>query len=163
MPSDADRDLVPALVDGLPLVATLFAALGAGLGLDEAAVLARIEALEAAGVFARLGVIVRHRAVGWRANAMVTLAPPEAEIERMGAALAADPAVTLCYRRHPRAGHWPFPLFCMIHGRTREAALDDLTRAVRAARMEGVERRILFSVCCYKQTGAIVSHRERVA
>jgi hypothetical protein len=94
---------------------------------------------------------------------MVAFAVPEGQIDRMGTALAADPAITLCYRRRPDAARWPFPLFCMVHGRTRESTLDDLTRAVRAAGMERIERRILFSLCCYKQTGALVSHRERVA
>lgn len=161
--SAADRDLVQALVDGLPLVPTPFAVLGCALGLDEKAVLARIAALDAAGVFARLGIIVRHRAVGWRANAMVTFRPPVDAIDRMGEALAANPAITLCYRRRPDPIRWPFPLFCMVHGRTRDATLDDLARAVHAAGMTRVERRILFSLRCYKQTGALVSHRRSAA
>ena len=160
---EADRELVQCLIDGLPLVPRPFAALAAAGGTDEAAILQRIQALDEAGVFARIGIIVRHRAVGWRANAMVAFAPPVDLIDRMGTELAADPAITLCYRRRVDPERWPFPLFCMVHGRSREAALADLTRAVAAAGMDRVPRRILFSLRCFKQTGALVSHRERAA
>jgi len=52
---------------------------------------------------------------------------PEDRVDATGEALAAQPEVTLCYRRATVAGRWRYPLFCMIHGRSRaetEAALE---------------------------------------
>ena len=59
-----------------------YAALAAALGRPEAEVLVRIRALLAAGLIGRLGVIVRHRALGWTANAMVVWQVPEADDRR---------------------------------------------------------------------------------
>ena len=103
----ADRPILQALSDGLALVPRPYAALAAELGRPEAGVLARIRALLAAGVIGRLGVILRHRALGWTANAMVVWRVPEADIPAAGAALVTVPGVTLCYQRPRRAPPGP--------------------------------------------------------
>jgi DNA-binding Lrp family transcriptional regulator len=66
-----DAALILAIQGGLPLVERPFAAIAAELGLEEGAVIARIQALMAAGAIKRLGVIVRHQELGYGANAMV--------------------------------------------------------------------------------------------
>jgi siroheme decarboxylase len=154
-----DAALTQALCDGLPLVPRPWAALGERLGRDDSAVLADVARLLDAGALTRLGVIVRHRRLGWRANAMVCFAPPEERIDEAGERLAAQPGVTLCYRRRPDPARWPFPLFCMVHGRSREETLAMLHPAVQAAGLADVDRRILFSTRCFRQTGALVAER----
>jgi DNA-binding Lrp family transcriptional regulator len=155
----ADRRLLQALTDGLPLAARPFLALGASLGLDEAQTLARAAALDASGVIARLGVIVRHRALGWRSNAMVAFRVAAEEIDAAGERLAAAPGVTLCYQRRTTPGVWENGLFCMIHARSRDEAMTMLGAAVREAGLERADRRILFSTRCFKQTGALIAER----
>ena len=118
--------------------------------------LARIRALLAAGLIGRLGVIVRHRALGWTANAMVVWRVPEAAIPPPGEALVTVPGVTLCYQRHPAGTAWPYTLYCMIHARTRPEALAVLARAEAASGLAGLPRAVLFSVRCFKQRGALV-------
>jgi len=106
---------------------------------------------------------VRHRALGWRSNAMVVWKVPAAEIDRAGAALAVQPGVTLCYQRRPCARLWPYNLYCMIHAKSREEALGALDAATTAAGLIEAPRRVLFSVSCYKQTGALVAAGREVA
>ena len=154
-----DAVLTQALCDGLPLVTRPWAALGERLRRDEHAVMADVARLLDAGALTRVGVIVRHRPLGWRANAMVCLALPEERIDAAGERLAAQPGVTLCYRRRPDPAHWPFPLFCMVHGRSREETLAGLGAALQAAGLGAADRRILFSTRCFRQTGALVSER----
>jgi DNA-binding Lrp family transcriptional regulator len=154
-----DAALTQALCDGLPLVSRPWSALGARLERDESAILADIARLLDAGALTRLGVIVHHRRLGWRANAMVCFAADEDRIDEAGERLAAEPGVTLCYRRRPDPAHWPFPLFCMVHGRSREETLAMLDRAVQAANLANTDRRILFSTRCFRQTGALVAER----
>ena len=79
-----DRPILQALSEGLALVPRPYAALAAALGRSEAEILLRIRALLAAGLIGRLGVIVRHRALGWTANAMVVWQVPEAGGRRRG-------------------------------------------------------------------------------
>ncbi len=152
-----DRDIMQGLSSGLPIVACPFAELADGLGRPEEEVLARIAALAAAGVLSRIGVIVRHRALGWRSNAMVVWDLPPAEAGRIGPALAAVPGVTLCYQRRPASGVWPYTLYCMIHARTRHEAMAVLDRACDEAGLAGVPHQVLFSLRCFKQTGALVA------
>ncbi len=152
-----DRCILQALTSGMALVPRPYAALAGALGRGEDAVIGRIAALADAGVIARLGVIVRHRALGWRANAMVVWDIAPDRIDAAGPRLAAHPGVTLCYERRPVPGLWPYRLYCMIHARSRPEALDALTGAAALPELAGVPHRALFSLQCYKQTGALIS------
>lgn len=155
--NEADRPVLQALTTGLALVPRPFAALAAVLGRDEAAVIGRVAALSDAGFLTRVGVIVRHRAVGWRANAMVVWALPEARIAAAGAALARHPGITLCYQRRTVPGVWDYPLYSMIHARSRAEALAILDAAAALPELAGVPHRTLFSARCFKQTGALLA------
>lgn len=151
-----DRALMQALCDGLALVARPYAALAQTLGMTEADVLARIDVLVRARIITRLGVIVRHRALGWRSNAMVAWNLPDARIGAAGAALVRHPGVTLCYERVRRPG-WDYPLFTMIHAKSRSEAFEILAGAAALPELAGAQKQVLFSVHCFKQTGAMLS------
>lgn len=152
-----DRPLLAMLSEGMEITERPYAALGHRLGRDETAVIARIGALLAAGILTRLGVIVRHRPLGFTANAMVVWDLPEAGVEAAGRALAALPGVTLAYERRPIAGVWPYRLYCMIHARSRSQALEVLARARALPALADADHRILFSTRCFKQSGARLS------
>ncbi|MEO3427404.1 AsnC family transcriptional regulator [Pelagibius sp. CAU 1746] len=152
-----DREIMQGLSSGLPIVACPFAALARDLDRPEEEVLARIAALAAAGVLSRIGVILRHRALGWRSNAMVVWDLPPEEAERIGPMLAAVPGVTLCYQRRPAGRVWPYTLYCMIHARSRQEAIAVLDRACEETGLAGVPHEVLFSLRCFKQTGAMVA------
>lgn len=152
-----DRPLLQALSEGLPLVPEPYAALAARMGGAEPALRDRIGALLGAGIITRLGVIVRHRALGWTSNAMVVWDVPADKVAAAGRALARVPGVTLCYERRPVPGIWPYRLFCMIHARSREGALAVLGRAAALPDLSGIDRRVLFSTRCFKQQGARIA------
>lgn len=152
-----DRRILQALTSGMPLVPQPYAEIGRQLGRSEADVIARIAALREAGVIARLGVIVRHRALGWRANAMVVWEIEAERIDAAGPRLATHPGVTLCYERTPVPGVWPYRLYSMIHARSRTEALDILSEATGLPELSGVPHRALFSLQCFRQTGALIS------
>ena len=149
-----DRPLLDALSRGLPLIPKPFAELACRLGRAESAIIDRIGILLAAGILTRLGVIVRHRTLGYTANAMVVWNTPEDATVRAGRALAAVPGVTLAYQHEPIAGIWPYRLYCMIHARTRPEALDVLAAARALPELSGADHRVLFSTRCFKQSGA---------
>lgn len=149
-----DRPLLDALSRGLDLVPAPFAALAGALGRDETALRDRIADLLSAGILTRLGVIVRHRSLGFTANAMVVWDPPAGDLAMAGRALAALPGVTLAYERQPAPGIWPYRLYCMIHARTREQALSVLDSARALPALAGADHRVLFSTRCFKQSGA---------
>lgn len=160
---DGDRAILQALSEGLEIAARPYQALARSLGRDEAEIIGRIGALLEAGLIGRLGVIVRHRSLGWTSNAMVVWEVPEDRIVAAGEALRAVPGVTLCYQRRAAARVWPYNLYCMIHARSRDEALETLRRAEAAAALGGLPRRILFSIRCFKQKGALVAVKEGAA
>ncbi len=153
---DDDAELVQRLMTGLALVERPFDDLAEKLGREATDVLARIRELSEAGVLPRLGLIVRHRALGWRSNAMVVWDVPEDRIDAIGCELAKVPGVNLCYRRSRYETEWPFNLYCMIHAKSRDEALATLARATAATGLDRYPRQILFSLRCFKQTGARV-------
>jgi siroheme decarboxylase len=144
----------------MAIVPEPFAALSRAIGWPEARVLARIGALARAGILTRVGIIVRHRALGWTSNAMVTFALPADRIAAAGRALAGLAGVTLCYQRRSLPDVWPWGLFCMIHARNRPEALAILDRALGLPELAGAGHQVLFSVRCFKQTGARLTRAE---
>lgn len=149
---DSDRPILQALSEGLDLDPRPYEQLARKLKWDESTVIARIKALLAAGILSRLGVIVRHRTLGFTANAMVVW--DVADTSQAGPALAALPGVTLAYERRPVVGVWPFRLYCMIHARSRQQALAVLDTARALPALAGADHRVLFSTRCFKQSGA---------
>jgi len=155
-----------ALERGLPLVARPYAeiALRAGLrGHDgEARVCDYLHGFVEEGVVKRIGVIVRHRPLGFTANAMAVWETPERDVDRFGERLASEPAVTLCYRRAPALPHWRYNLFCMVHGRQRSRVDAELDALVARHALGGYPHARLWSINAYKQTGArhdgVVAH-----
>ncbi len=155
-----DRRLLERIQEGLPLVSRPFAELGEQLQMSEDEVIARIERLRRDGVIKRMGVVVRHRKLGYDANAMVVWDVPDAQVAALGRCFAQFPFVTLCYQRPRRGAQWPYNLFCMIHGKDREAVLEKVDTLAATCAAEGVEHQVLFSRRCFKQRGANYRRRQ---
>ena len=151
---DRRSELIAAIQSGLPLVPRPYAALGERIGLSEEEVIEAIARLQEEGVIKRLGVVVRHRALGYRANAMVVWDVPDRQVDELGACMGRFPFVTLCYRRPRHLPDWPYNLFTMIHGRSRAEVLAHVDELVSACGLESIPHRPLFSRRCFKQKGA---------
>lgn len=149
-----ERELVAAIQDGLPLVKHPYAAIAKKIGLSEAQVIDWIGQLLDRGVIKRFGLVLSHRDLGYRANAMVVWDIPDDAVGEIGRKLAALDYVTLCYRRPRRLPDWPYNLFCMIHGRDRAAVEALAEQAAVAAGAADCTRNILFSTRQFKQRGA---------
>jgi len=152
--NDIDSRLVAEIQDGLPLVPHPYAELARCLGTTEADIIERLRCLQDAGMVKRMGVVVKHRALGYHANAMVVWNVPDSEIERVGELLAVQECVTLCYQRPRRLPDWPYNLFCMIHGRERSAVLRRLAQIIDANGLGDIPHEVLFSLRGFKQRGA---------
>ncbi|RTL58114.1 MAG: Lrp/AsnC family transcriptional regulator [Rhodocyclaceae bacterium] len=149
-----ERTLLSALQEGLPITAHPYAELGAKAGLSEAMTLEMLEGWLRDGLVKRFGVVVRHRALGYTANAMCVWDVADEEVTALGRQLAAVPGITLCYRRERALPRWPYNLYCMIHGKARNEVL--ALRNAEAARL-GLDRfphEVLFSRRSFKQCGA---------
>ncbi|MBU1263973.1 MAG: Lrp/AsnC family transcriptional regulator [Gammaproteobacteria bacterium] len=150
----ADYALAGALEGGIALVSRPYAMLAAKLRLNEDAILARLARLLQLGVIRRFGIVVRHRELGYAANAMVVWDVPDGEVSQVGRLLASQSAVTLCYRRPRRLPDWRYNLFSMVHGQDRQAVLAEIAGMRRALGLEHLAYAPLFSRRRFKQCGA---------
>lgn len=159
----ADYGLAAALEDGLALTPRPFAPLAARCGLDEASCIERLRELQALSIVRRFGVVVRHRELGYTANAMVVWDVPDARVAEIGRRLAAQPAVTLCYQRPRRLPDWPFNLFSMLHGQDRASVLAELDAMRARLDLQAIPCQPLFSQRRFKQCGARYAGLARAA
>lgn len=152
--SARETGLIAAIQDGLPLDSRPYAAIGRAIGMSESEVIERLADLIERGVIRRFGLVLSHRDLGYRANAMVVWDIADDAVSEIGERLAALPYVTLCYRRPRRPPDWPYNLFCMIHGRDRASVEALAEEATTAAGVAGCPRETLFSTRRFKQRGA---------
>jgi DNA-binding Lrp family transcriptional regulator len=117
--SGADRAVINALQQELPLISEPFAGLAADANMNEDEFLTVARSLLARGVFRRYGAAVNHHKAGFAANAMTCwIAPPE-KVEEAGAKLASLRAVSHCYERRTNPA-WDYNIFAMIHAHTKD-------------------------------------------
>lgn len=151
------RRIIVATQSGLPLVADPWAAVADELGVPVETVLATVADMLARGVIRRIGAVPNHYAIGFTANGMSVWDISDESIEAVGRFLAGMKSVTHCYRRPRRLPQWPYNLFAMVHGRSREAVDDEI-----AALADAIETRfpaacrsrdVLYSSRILKKTG----------
>ncbi|HMA90985.1 MAG TPA: Lrp/AsnC family transcriptional regulator [Burkholderiales bacterium] len=150
----AGRRLLAAVEDGFPLEPEPYAALARAAGMREGEVIATLAGWLAAGVARRVGVVLRHRELGYTANAMAVWDVPDSEVSAAGMRLARRPEVTLCYRRARQAPVWPYNLYCMIHGRNRQEVSAQLAALNGEVGLARTAHAVLFSRRAFKQRGA---------
>lgn len=153
-----ERQLITVLQHGLPLVSRPYAAIAEQIGSSEQEVMDYITAMQARGDIKRFGVVVRHRNLGYQANAMVVWNIPDERVDELGNCFGKFEFVNLSYRRPRRLPDWPYNLFCMIHGHDREDVLHNLAQMIDSCHVGDMPHAILFSTHCYKQRGALYIH-----
>ena len=148
-----DRAIIRATQAGLPLCTHPFHAVADSLGLAPADVLARMRRMLADGVLRRIAAVPDHYRLGYTANGMSVWDVPDDAIGRVGPEIGALTFVSHCYHRPRLPPDWPYNLFAMVHGRSRDAV--EAGVAEIAARLGPLDRghEILYSTRILKKTG----------
>ena len=105
------------------------------------------------GIIRRIGAVPNHYALGYRANGMTVWDVADDQIDELGARVGRLDFVTHCYQRPRHLPDWPYNLFAMVHGRTREE-VEEKARVI--AVLLGAASRgddILYSTRILKKTG----------
>ena len=153
MIDDVDRALIVATQGGLPLVPRPYHAIAEQLGLPADEVMHRLQAMLATGIIRRIGAVPNHYAIGWTANGMTVWDVADEQVDQLGARIGALDFVTHCYRRPRALPAWPYNLFAMVHGASRDECS---AKAGEIRRLLGEACRgndILYSTRILKKTG----------
>lgn len=148
-----DRKIIAVTQAGLPLVPEPYQAVAERVGIDEATVIARFKRLLAEGAIRRIGAIPNHYALGFNANGMSVWDVADDAVAGIGARVGALEFVTHCYERPRHPPLWPYNLFAMVHGRSRDevtAKVEQVTRLIGSAARA---HEVLFSTRILKKSG----------
>lgn len=148
-----DRRIVTATQAGLPLVPAPYAEVAGWLNLTEAEVIERLSAMQARGIVRRVAIAPNHYALGMVANGMSVWDVDDASASGLGAQVGALPFVSHCYLRPRARPLWPYNLFAMLHGSTREEVEEKRAEVAALLGDACAASDILYSTRILKKTG----------
>ena len=116
--SALDKNVIRALQGDFPLVPEPYKELAARAGVTEDVFLARVRELSEKKMIRKMGAVLRHREIGFAANALCAWEVPADRLDDVAKSMAAAPSISHCYDRNTAPG-WPYNLYTMIHGHSR--------------------------------------------
>lgn len=120
MIDSVDRRIIAATQAGLPIIEQPYHAIASDLGLEPEDVMRRMKGMMKTGVIRRIGVVPNHYKLGLTANGMSVWDVDDARAVTLGEKVGALDFVSHCYLRPRRLPVWPYNLFAMVHGQTRD-------------------------------------------
>jgi len=147
--TDEEREVLRESQWDMPVVAEPFAGAAEKAGVSVERLLEVLEGLKRKGMLRRVAAVLFHRRMGYRANGMGVWKVPDERLEEVGPIMASFRSVSHCYLR-PTYEDWPYNLFSMVHGQTKEEC-EEILDAI--AEETGIfERTSLYSTKEYKKT-----------
>ncbi|HWR08655.1 Lrp/AsnC family transcriptional regulator [Sporomusa sp.] len=118
MLDNLDKKIIAVMQGEFPLVAEPYKELAQQIGITEHELLERLGRYRLSGQLRKMGAVLRHREVGYAANALCAWIVPEQQLAEVGQLMSGYMAVTHCYARIPQPG-WPYNFYTMLHAHTR--------------------------------------------
>jgi siroheme decarboxylase len=143
-----DRAVIRATQGDMPIVSEPYAAAAAELGVTVPALLEHLEGMRERGLLRRVAAILFHRRAGFSANGMGVWKVADERVLEIGPQMAAYRGISHCYQR-PTYADWPYSIFTMAHGRSKEEC-DAILDAIAAA-FDIAERATLYSSTEFKK------------
>ncbi len=116
---EVDVAVIRALQGDMPIVATPYAAAAEAVGMPEEKFLEHLEGMQERGILRRVAAILYHRRAGFTPTGWASGRCLKTGSSRSAAAWrpsAGSPTAT----RGPPTQDWPYALFTMAHGRSKE-------------------------------------------
>jgi DNA-binding Lrp family transcriptional regulator len=146
---EIDRAVIRATQGDLPIVSEPYAQAARELGMPVERLVEHLQGMVERRLLRRVAAILFHRRAGFSANGMGVWRVPEDRVMEAGTRMAAFRGVSHCYQR-PTYADWPYQLFTMAHGRSKEecdAILDAVETEVGCIE----QRSILYSSTEFKK------------
>jgi len=148
-----DRRLIVATQTGLPLVPRPYDEIARLLGVSPEKVKQRFKAMLAQGAIRRIGVIPNHYRLGYVSNGMSVWDIDDDKVDEVGEFVGALDYVSHCYKRPRHLPLWPYNLFAMVHGKTREQVEEKVAAIAEILAESSRGHEVLYSTKILKKTG----------
>ena len=135
--SELDLAVIRNLQGDMAVEPEPYAPAAAAIGITVPRLLEQLESMRERRALRRVAAILYHRRAGFSANGMGVWKVPEGRVMEIGPRMAAFRGVSHCYQR-PTYADWPFSVFTMAHGRSKEEC-DAVLDAIAAE--TGIEER----------------------
>jgi siroheme decarboxylase len=146
---DFDRAVIRTTQGDLPVIPEPYAPAAAELGVTVDALIEHLHGMVERGLLRRVAAILFHRRAGFSANGMGVWKVPDDKVLEIGPRIAAIRGISHCYQR-PTYEDWPYQLFTMAHGRSKEEC-DAVLDAVAASVPDLQDRAVLYSSTEFKK------------
>jgi siroheme decarboxylase len=146
---DFDRAVIRATQGDMPVIPEPYVPAAAALGVTVDALIEHLHGMVERGLLRRVAAILFHRRAGFSANGMGVWKVPDDQVLEIGPRMAAIRGISHCYQR-PTYEDWPYQLFTMAHGRSKEEC-DAVLDAVAASVPDLQDRAILYSSTEFKK------------
>jgi DNA-binding Lrp family transcriptional regulator len=147
---DVDVAVIRALQGPMEVVDRPYEAAAGGVGMPVDRFLDHLDGMVKRKLLRRVAAILYHRRAGFSANGMGVWRVPEDRILEVGGRMAAVRGISHCYQR-PTYPDWPYSVFTMAHGRSKEECDAILDRIAHEHDLHGADRAILYSSTEYKK------------
>jgi len=146
---ERDKAVIRATQGDLPVVAEPYTAAARELGMTVDALVEHMQGMVERGLLRRVAAILFHRRAGFSANGMGVWKVPQEQVLEVGPRMAAFRGISHCYQR-PTYEDWPYQLFTMAHGRSKEEC-DAVLDAIATSIPEIEDRATLYSSTEFKK------------
>jgi DNA-binding Lrp family transcriptional regulator len=148
--NDADVAVIRALQGPMEVTDRPYDAAAAQVGMTTEAFLEHLRGMVDRKLLRRVAAILYHRRAGFSANGMGVWRVPEGRILEVGARMAAVRGISHCYQR-PTYADWPYSVFTMAHGRSKEECDAILDAIADEHLLHGEDRAVLYSSTEFKK------------
>ena len=147
---DTDIAVIQALQGPMEVTDRPYDAAAAETGMSTDDLLTHLAGMVDRKLLRRVAAILYHRRAGFSANGMGVWRVPEAQISDVGGRMAAVRGISHCYQR-PTYEDWPYSVFTMAHGRSKEECDAILDGIAETHGLHGDDRAVLYSSTEFKK------------
>jgi siroheme decarboxylase len=147
---DTDIAVIRALQGPMEVTDRPYDAAAAEAGMSTDELLSHLAGMVDRKLLRRVAAILYHRRAGFSANGMGVWRVPEDRILDVGGQMAAVRGVSHCYQR-PTYEDWPYSVFTMAHGRSKEECDAILDGIAETHDLHGRNRAVLYSSTEFKK------------
>jgi DNA-binding Lrp family transcriptional regulator len=147
---DTDIAVIRALQGPMEVIDRPYDAAAAESGMSTDDLLGHLAGMVDRKLLRRVAAILFHRRAGFSANGMGVWRVPEDQILDVGSRMAAVRGISHCYQR-PTYRDWPYSVFTMAHGRSKEECDAILDGIAETHGLQGDDRAVLYSSTEFKK------------